>query len=111
MIQPIENSNGRTSNFIDAGVRLNITPYTGGLQQVLIDVDAEVSTLSAPDPMTRLPEKSTRTASTIVRVNDGQTIVIGGLRQQETRVVKTKIPLFGSIPILGQGILSKQGRA
>ena len=108
VIQPIENSNGRSSNFIDAGVRLNITPYTGGLQQVLIDVDAEVSTLSAPDPITRLPEKSTRTASTIVRVNDGQTIVIGGLRQQETRVVKTKIPLLGSIPILGKAFFQSK---
>ena len=104
VIQPIENSNGRTTNFIDAGVRLGITPYTGGQRQVLIDVDAEVSTLSAPDPVTRLPEKSTRTASTVVRVNDGQTIVIGGLRQQETRIVKTKVPLLGSIPILGKAL-------
>jgi hypothetical protein len=49
-----------------------------------------------------LPEKSTRTASTIVRVNDGQTIVIGGLRQQETRSVKTKVPILGNLPILGK---------
>ncbi len=102
VIQPIVDSNGRSSNFIDAGVRLGITPFTGGQRQVLIDVDAEVSTLSAPDPVTRLPEKSTRTASTIVRVNDGQTIVIGGLRQQETRAVKTKMPILGDIPILGK---------
>ncbi len=108
VIQPIENSNGRSSNFIDAGVRLNITPYTGGQRQVLIDVDAEVSTLSAPDPITRLPEKSTRTADTIVRVNDGQTIVIGGLRQQETRVVRTKIPLLGNIPILGKAFFQSK---
>jgi type II secretory pathway component GspD/PulD (secretin) len=88
-------------NFIDAGVRLGMTPYTGGEGQVLIDVDAEVSTLSAPDPTTNLPEKSTRTASTIVRVGDGKTLVIGGLTQQETRDVRTKIPLLGDLPVFG----------
>ncbi len=107
VIQPIEN-NGRSSNFIDAGVRLGITPFTGGQRQVLINVDAEVSTLSAPDPVTRLPEKSTRTASTIVRVNDGQTIVIGGLRQQETRAVKTKVPVLGDLPIIGKALFQSR---
>lgn len=107
VIQPIE-TNGRSSNFIDAGVRLGITPYTGGQRQVLIDVDAEVSTLSAPDPVTRLPEKSTRTADTVVRVNDGQTIVIGGLRQQETRVVKTKMPLLGDLPLIGKALFQSK---
>lgn len=103
MATPIDLGNGRGSvNFIDAGVRLGITPFTGGQGQILVDVDAEVSTLSAPDPTTNLPEKSTRTASTIVRVNDGQTIVIGGLRQQEASDVRTKVPLLGSIPLLGR---------
>jgi type IV pilus assembly protein PilQ len=97
-------------NFIDAGVRLNITPYTGGEKQVLVDVDAEVSTLSALDPITRLPEKSTRTANTTVRVNDGQTIVIGGLRQQESRDIRTKVPILGNIPLLGALFRGKDSR-
>lgn len=109
VVTPIESGNGQR-NFIDAGVRLNIRPYTGGQGQVLVDVDAEVSTLSALDPLTRLPEKSTRTASTIVRVGDGQTIVIGGLTQQETRDVRTKIPLLGDLPILGNLFRTKDVR-
>ena len=49
--QPISSGNfGGESNFIDAGVRLNVTPYTGGQGNVLIRASAEVSTLSAPDP-------------------------------------------------------------
>jgi protein transport protein HofQ/type IV pilus assembly protein PilQ len=98
---PIEGTGQGQVNFIDAGVRLNITPYTGGESQVLVDVDTEVSTLSALDPVTRLPEKSTRTASTIVRVNNGQTIVIGGLGQHESREVRTRVPILGSIPVIG----------
>ena len=36
-----------------------------------------------------------------MRVQDGQTIVIGGLKQQESRDVRTKIPFLGNIPIFG----------
>ena len=100
IVTPIDTGQGQR-NFIDAGVRLDITPYTGGEKQILIDANAEVSTLSALDPVTRLPEKSTRTANTRVRVGDGQTIVIGGLKQQETRTVTTRVPILGNLPILG----------
>lgn len=100
IVTPIDTGGGQR-NFIDAGVRLEITPYTGGEKQIIIDLNAEVSTLSAVDPTTRLPEKSTRTANTKVRVSDGQTIVIGGLKQSETRDVRTSVPLLGRLPILG----------
>ncbi len=100
IVTPIDTGQGQR-NFIDAGVRLDITPYTGGEKQIIIDLNAEVSTLSALDPVTRLPEKSTRTADTKVRVLDGQTLVIGGLKQSETRDVRTKVPLLGNLPLLG----------
>jgi len=109
LVTPIDTIYGQR-NYIDAGVRLNITPYTGGQKQVLVNVDAEVSTLSAVDPITRLPEKSTRTANTVVRVNDGQTIVIGGLKQQETRDVRTQIPILGRLPIIGPFFRTKNVR-
>ena len=100
IVTPIDTGGGQR-NFIDAGVRLDITPYTGGEKQIIVDVDTEVSTLSALDPITRLPEKSTRTARTKVRVNDGQTIVIGGLKQSETRDVSTRVPILSRLPVLG----------
>lgn len=98
---PIETNSGGSSNNISAGVRLNIIPYTGGKGQILVKVTTEVSTLSALDPITKLPEKSSRTADTTVRTGDGQTIVIGGLTQQESRSVRSKIPFLGDIPLLG----------
>jgi type IV pilus assembly protein PilQ len=105
---PIDNGQGGQKNSIDAGVRLDVTPYTGGKGQVLVDVDTEVSTLSAPDPITGLPTKSTRTATTTVRADDGQTIVIGGLTQQELRSVRTKIPILGDLPILGPALFQSK---
>jgi len=89
-------------NYIDAGVRLNVVPWTGDGKEIICDIrPSEVSTLSAPDPITRLPEKATRTANTTVRVRDGQTIIIGGLQQEEERTVRSKVPLLGDLPLLG----------
>ena len=99
--QPIETGDGETTNFIDAGVRLNIHPWTGDGEEIICEIHTEVSTLSPLDPVTGLPEKITRTADTMVRVKDGQTIVIGGLRQEEERRIRTKVPLLGDIPLLG----------
>jgi type II secretory pathway component GspD/PulD (secretin) len=45
-----------------------------------------------------------------VRINDGETIVIGGLTQEERREVRTKVPLLGDIPLLGQLFRTKDVR-
>ncbi len=99
--QPIETEWGDTTNYIDAGVRLRVRPWTGDGREIICSIKPEVSTLSALDPVTGLPEKITRTADTMVRVRDGQTIVIGGLRQEEERTVRAKVPLLGDLPLVG----------
>jgi len=97
-----------SSNSIDAGVSLNMRPLTGGGGEIILDLSEEISTLSAPDAITGLPTKTTRTASTTVRVRDGQTIVTGGLRQIETRSVTRAIPILGDLPLIGQLFRSKK---
>lgn len=96
------------SNYIDAGVSLTVSPLTGGEGEIILDVNEEISTLSAPDPVTGLPTKTTRTARSVVRVRDGQTIVTGGLRQAETRAVRRAIPILSDLPVLGPLFRSKR---
>ena len=96
------------SNSIDAGVRLNMRPLTGGQGEIILWLDQEISTLSAPDPTTGLPNKTKRTSTTTVRVRDGQTVVIGGLRQTETRQKRSRIPIISEIPLIGQLFKSKR---
>lgn len=91
----------RQSNAIDAGVRLIMTPFTGGQGEIIVDVRPEISVLSAPDPTTGLPDRSTRRANTTVRVRDGETVIIGGLMQEESRKTRTRVPLLGDLPIIG----------
>jgi len=97
-----------TKNSIDAGVRLNMTPLTGGKGEIILQIDEEIGTLSAPDATTGLPDKSSRSARTQVRVNDGQTVVIGGLRQEETRATRSRVPVLSSIPVIGEFFKSKR---
>lgn len=95
------NFNTQQVNFIDAGITLNLTPYTGGGGEIIVEVHTEVSVLGAPDPITHLPDKTTRQADTVVRLRDGETLIIGGLTQQEDNDTRTKIPILGDLPIIG----------
>ncbi|HEY3376007.1 MAG TPA: hypothetical protein VGL77_00810 [Armatimonadota bacterium] len=97
-----------SSNSIDAGVSLEMTPLTGGAGEIILDLREEISTLSTPDPVTGLPTKTTRSANSVVRVNDGQTIVIGGLRQMENRSVRRAIPILSEAPLIGNLFKSKR---
>ena len=48
-----------------------------------------------------LPEQTNRESTTVVTVQEGQTLVIGGLRQQEMTRSIVKVPVLGDVPILG----------
>jgi type II secretory pathway component GspD/PulD (secretin) len=100
--------NQRQTYSIDAGVRLNVTPWTGGEDEIIVDVQPEISVLSAPDPKTGLPEKSTRRADTTVLVRSGQTIIIGGLNQREAIGSKSKVPGLGDAPVVGSLFRSRE---
>ena len=89
------------SNSIDAGVSLEMRPLTGGEGEIILAIEEEISTLGAISPATGLPEKTTRSAQTTVRIRDGQTLIVGGLKQDESREVRSRIPLLADLPIIG----------
>lgn len=101
LTSPVNIPDVGSSFSIDAGVSLNISPLTGGDGEIILDMNEEVSTLSAPDAITGLPTKTTRSAYSTIRVRDGQTIVIGGLRQAEERSTRKAIPILSNMPVLG----------
>jgi type II secretory pathway component GspD/PulD (secretin) len=108
LTNPVNIPDRGTSFYIDAGVSLSITPLTGGDGEIILDLAEEISTLSAPDAITGLPTKTTRSASSTIRVRDGQTVVIGGLRQVEDRSTRHAIPILSRLPLLGPLFRSKR---
>jgi len=86
---------------VDVGVKLGVTPWTGGAGEITVAVSPEVSNISELDLLTGLPLLSKRTASTKVRVKDGETIMIGGLTQKQIFDTHSKIPVLGDLPLVG----------
>ena len=88
-----------TTKFVDIGTTLKVNPQINDDGYITLSLHPEVSSLvSALDAG---PRVATREADTTVRIKEGETLVIGGLiRQTDNRTVD-RIPILGSIPILG----------
>jgi len=84
---------------IKFGIRLNITPWISKGGQITAEIAPEVSD-GAPGEGD-YPDVSTRSLSTTVRINDGQTLSLGGLIKNKESVGAAKIPLLGNLPIIG----------
>ena len=81
----------------DTEGRITPTLLANGKIHLLVDVSVGSFTFSSD---AGLPERIDRKSTTEVVVEQGQTIVIGGLRQQEMANITTKVPILGDIPIL-----------
>jgi type II secretory pathway component GspD/PulD (secretin) len=86
---------------VDVGVKLSVTPLTGGNGEITTRIIPEVSNITELDLQTGLPVLSSRRAETTVRVKDGETIAIGGLTLDQEQTTKSKIPFFGDLPLVG----------
>jgi type IV pilus secretin PilQ/predicted competence protein len=100
-----------TVNFIDVGVKLNVTPTIHDDGYVTMKIKPEVS--SAVDKVTtaqknEIPIVETSQVDTTVRVKDGITIIIGGLIKDEALEKKNGIPFLGSIPVVGRAFRNEQ---
>ncbi len=86
---------------VDVGTRLTVSCWTGGNGEITATVSPQVSNIIELERDTGLPTLSSRTASTTVRVKDGETILIGGLTQQQDYWSTRKIPILGDLPLIG----------
>ena len=93
----------KTFEYKDVGISLEITPHIsqGGL--VRLEIDSEFSKLieDVTTPSTDTPTTAQRQAQTVVSMNSGSTIVIGGLIRDDKTNIEKKIPLVGDLPLVG----------
>ena len=88
------------------GVKLEIGPrILESGNRISLDVAPEVSSLDAGNSVTIggfvLPALRTRKASTTVTMTNGDTLIIGGLLQNDESKAIRKIPLLGDLPLIG----------
>lgn len=86
---------------LEAGLTLKITPQITEGDVVKLKIQHELSNFEEkPADMPASPQRS-RKINTTVMAADGQTVVLGGLMQDEVGHTKSKVPILGDIPILG----------
>jgi general secretion pathway protein D len=92
-----------TFDYKDVGITLEITPHisTGGL--VRLEVNTEFTKLieGATGASATTPTTAKREAQTMVSMESGSTVVIGGLIRDDKTILEKKVPLLGEIPVLG----------
>jgi type II secretory pathway component GspD/PulD (secretin) len=86
--------------YVDIGIKLDVTSTVKADGYVLIDVRPEVSTLLELIN-NQYPRTAVRIIETKMRVKDGDTIIIGGLIREEDIQNVSKVPLLGDLPVLG----------
>jgi len=87
--------------FYTVGTKLEVTPHINSLEEITMEIKAEVSELDRASALAGRPIITTSEAESKILVKDGNTVVIGGfIRKKETQLVKG-IPVLKSIPILG----------
>ncbi len=92
--------------FRDTGVKLTVEPSIHLGNELSLKMKIEVIRLGdqvllqASPPITQF-KFGNRSAETMLNVKDGETIVLGGLLQEEDRKTRTTIPWIGDLPIIG----------
>ena len=91
---------------IDVGVRLRLTPTIGADGSITADLHPEYSQIIGFNA--NFPIVANRKVDATLRVRDGETIVLGGLFQDVDSETITKVPLLGSLPVLGGFFRNRQ---
>src|SRR5712671_4419045 len=90
-----------TVTYVDAFLRLTVTPQITSENTIFLNVDVENTTPNFGQQVQGNPELITQQATTQVLVTDGGTVVIGGVIQTQNSINITQVPLLGNLPILG----------
>ena len=93
---------GATSTaFINATVGLTVTPQITPDDRIILELDVTNNSRGDPTPGGP-PAIDTESIQTQVIVNDGETLVLGGLYQTRTDLIQLKTPVLGDLPLVGR---------
>ena len=97
--QEASSSGASTTSFKKAVLSLTVTPQITPDNRVMLDL--KVNQDSQGQIVNNIPTINTRNVTTKVLVDDGETVVLGGVYEQRDRTALDKTPFFGDLPALG----------
>ncbi|HEX9190881.1 MAG TPA: type II secretion system secretin GspD, partial [Candidatus Deferrimicrobiaceae bacterium] len=89
----------------DVGIILRLTPHIHESEYVLLDIYQEASALKEASLLlstTIGPTTTKRSTRTNALVKNGDSVLLGGLMQEQVNVSQNKVPILGDIPLLGR---------
>lgn len=95
-------------DYIDAFLKLTVTPQVTSQGQIVMKISAERTEPDWTRTVSDVPALQTREAQTQVRVRDGETVVIGGLLQENEKSVESRVPILADIPLIGGAFKRKE---
>jgi type IV pilus assembly protein PilQ len=103
--QEAASSGATTISFKKAVLSLKVTPQITPDNRIILDLNVKkdsVGQIFVASGGVNVPSIDTREINTQVLVNDGQTVVLGGILETERRDTEKKVPYVGDIPVLGR---------
>jgi general secretion pathway protein D len=101
-----------TPNEVSVGFVMTVTPQVGDDSSVTINIRPTITriigfvndpnpTLATAGVVNRVPEIQTREMESIVKIDSGQTAVMGGLMQDDISNLTDSVPGLGDVPVIG----------
>ena len=102
--QESASSGATTIQFKKAVLSLKVTPQITPDNRIILDLDVKKDSVGktvVASGGVNVPAINTQEIATQVLVNDGQTVVLGGILQTTSNDNSTKVPFLGDVPVLG----------
>ena len=90
---------GTTTQFMPAELSLEVTPQITPDGRIIMQLDIHQDSIISGSGA--IPAIATNTLNTRVLVNNGDTVVLGGVFREETTTTISKTPVLGDIPYVG----------
>jgi type IV pilus assembly protein PilQ len=97
----VDGSQSPQTDTLDASLSLNVTPQVTNEGSISMEVKIDKTSFTTASASGELPGTATRSIETNVLVDNGSTIVIGGLYQSSSSETSTGIPFLKDLPLVG----------
>jgi len=94
-------SGATTVSFKEAVLQLDVTPHITPDDRIMMDLDIKKENPDWSREVLGTPPIDTRSITTNVLVDNGETVVLGGVFERSKSINKEQVPFFGDLPVLG----------
>ncbi|MEM1027095.1 MAG: hypothetical protein AAGJ38_03340 [Planctomycetota bacterium] len=97
-----DTSNTQTVEFLDVGTQLTVRPFISNEGTIRLELRPAISDGAVREQAGFvIPDETTQELITNIIVDDGQTVVIGGLFKEDTTNSRDQVPGLGDVPLIG----------